>query len=618
VNGEPSVRLRELTLAGFGIYERPTRFLFPDGPAVFVGPNETGKSTLLWGLAAVWFGLPGVSDPGKPGTGRFRSLRGGDEFWGELSWQRGPRLFRLHRRFEAHRVHLTAERDGRTRVLFEGEHNPQGRSSAGTAFPPVLDRWLGVSSLELFLQTFCLMQPLPDSRGIGEELQHLISGSRSGRVDDVLAGLFAQVKVLTRATGDLGLRRPGTSRPTNQRDSGRIEQLEAALDEARNDLAQGERRLKELNAGNEELEHAQAELERIAGERREHEERLATLSLWMQKNRERKERLEKVTLFRRTLEELDRLETERKRAESELSKRFAAYREPPDDLESLLESLEEADAARERAETRLREWTETRGRREAEARDLEKRLETEFGDLGERSDWPGLWRRLSEASARREKRAREIEGLGTEIRRLEEGTKDPGSTPRPGVEVLRAQARGLLDAVGRIDWIEERLRDCDARLEEKRFLGSEGRLERLRESVELEGALRKCSEALREQRDAIALAEERTRTAESAGSFPPSGDAPDRCRPDLHRRGRRARIGSPRGSPRRSARGAPALRGAGLDRTSAAPGSAGTRTPPRAAELAGRGDRRPDRGRRRDAGGDRRRPGHGDRGDPAF
>ena len=150
--------LRSLTLAGFGVYSERTRFTFPAGPAVLIGPNESGKSTMLAGLAAVLFGLPELKDASKFGTARFRSLGHPKEFSGELEWETDGGRFRLTRHFDTHRVRLVVERDGKIEELFSGEHNPQGRSSAGQAFGEQLQRWIGLGTYELFEQTLCLQQ----------------------------------------------------------------------------------------------------------------------------------------------------------------------------------------------------------------------------------------------------------------------------------------------------------------------------------------------------------------------------------------------------------------------------------------------------------------------------
>ncbi|HEY8415910.1 MAG TPA: ATP-binding protein, partial [Thermaerobacter sp.] len=78
------VRWHRLVLRGFGPYRGEARVVFPEGLVTLVAPNETGKSTLVAGLAAVIYGLPGSSDPTRFGQARFRHWLGAARFEGEL------------------------------------------------------------------------------------------------------------------------------------------------------------------------------------------------------------------------------------------------------------------------------------------------------------------------------------------------------------------------------------------------------------------------------------------------------------------------------------------------------------------------------------------------------
>jgi DNA repair exonuclease SbcCD ATPase subunit len=114
------LRIREVALAGFGPHREAKRFLFPEGSGVLLGPNESGKSTLLQALAATWFGLPATNDSGGFTTAHFRSVPAVREFWGEVVWECDGCRHRLHRAFESHRVRWVEETERGPRVIFEG------------------------------------------------------------------------------------------------------------------------------------------------------------------------------------------------------------------------------------------------------------------------------------------------------------------------------------------------------------------------------------------------------------------------------------------------------------------------------------------------------------------
>ena len=83
------VSIGRVTLCGFGLYRDPVTFVFPSTLGVLVGPNESGKSTLVHGLLATLFGLKRESDVTGFSTARFKNWDSPTSFWGELAlWTR--------------------------------------------------------------------------------------------------------------------------------------------------------------------------------------------------------------------------------------------------------------------------------------------------------------------------------------------------------------------------------------------------------------------------------------------------------------------------------------------------------------------------------------------------
>lgn len=484
-HADPAVRILRLSLAGFGIYEQPSHFRFPAGPGIVAGPNETGKSTLLNGLAAVWFGLPSESSPSRFGSARFRSFSRPRDFWGEAEWERAGHRFILHRSFDTHRVRLIRQGDSGNELLFEGEHNPRATSSAGSAFRALLQEHLGISDLDLFLQTFCMSQPLPDETAIGAELQHLLSGSRSGRVDDVLQRLFLQVKDLTKGTGDLGLVRPGATRPQNQKESGRIELLEAGLANVRKELGEGRDVLERLNAHNERLEKTQAGIAETREKRELAKRRADVLRRWLDLNEERRTRHASMQQAQKALDELSAAKQELAALEPGLTGRLAAFAGAGPGLAQALEALEKAAAARERTEQMLTESEADAARLDGEARALKQRLTVEFASVQGRPGLLALRTQAEEAGRRRQARASAI--ADTESRLDEAKQRLDSLTAWEGVrpDLLRPEVEAILSDVRSLESMRNRLAEIDRQSGERSFLSS-GRLESLRSRIELE------------------------------------------------------------------------------------------------------------------------------------
>ncbi|MEZ4655138.1 MAG: AAA family ATPase, partial [Candidatus Eisenbacteria bacterium] len=493
-----AVRLRELTLAGFGVYRKPTRFQFPDGNAVYFGANETGKSTLIHGLAAVWFGLPANSDPSKLGSARFRSFGGRDPFFGEVVWERDGRSFRLHRDLETHQVRLTEETGGRVEMLVAGEHNPLGRSSAGSAFLPVLNDLLGFSSWEIFLDTFCLAQPLPDSERLGSEVQHLLSGSQDARIDEVRARLFERIKALTLATGELGLTRPGGIRPTNQREPGLLETLEDRAAALRHDLEQGRIQLERLNDGNEAIETAQAEQREVALRRSNRRRRLAVMDSWRSKQTERTRRAEAVQLLRNVVQALHETSRERDELARRVAETAPELASAPVDLPARLERLERSTQEQERRRAESEARARDRDALQQEHDRITARLEQELADVRGRTDWAEAHHRLQRAQSRRATLEQEL----TEMRARRQAAALPLAEPM-SVDACRTRAAHYLQAISRLEAIEHRAAEIQSQLEERAYLRDQRRLDLLEEKFALETQLKATSASLREKRARI-------------------------------------------------------------------------------------------------------------------
>ena len=497
-----ALRILRVELAGFGLYSSPTRFVFPPHAGVLCGPNESGKSTLLNGISAILFGLPGGTDPTKFGAGRFRSFHRTPAFWGEIEWEREGRRFRLHRAFESHRVRLQEITGSGMRDLYVGEHNPLANSSAGSSFPAELRSLLGLSSLELFQSTFCLTQPTPGDAAIGSELQHLLSGSRSGRVDDVLDRLFQEVRNLTKMTRELEVLRPGTTRPTNQKDPGRIEKIREELESSRKALADGRGVLEELNRSNQDIETAEKRILERENLLRASRTRLKCIDEWLAENETRRRRGDAIQQVRAAMTELADLDRQRRELEPLLATTYAGYENAPAELPALIEEIEKAAREHRSARQRAEDTGRTRTELEEETSASEARLASEFADVRGRPELVEVRDQLAAALTLREERRGSLAKLVRDIERMETALAELKDWDGIRPEALRLEAEAIVSALARIEAIEKRLGEITGQREAQRFLSSNGatgglRIEALRAKIEAEEMLRELSLRLR-------------------------------------------------------------------------------------------------------------------------
>jgi|GEM_PF-1374550 len=229
-----SLRFIKLELEGFGPYQKKTLFFFEEGINTYVAENETGKSTMVYGLLAVLFGLPhGSTSEGFDFT-RFKNLKG-DRHEGELLVKVNEVIYKIRRNFQNHEVNLwTVNELGEDNMLLEGEHNPRA-TKPFKAYGDFLVKTLGIGERSLFEDTFLVGQPLPEATAISGSVQNLIIGNRGNSLSSLLYRLADQLKTVTKYTGpkDLGI----TAR--NMSKDGSLENRIQIYDELKQKYQQG-------------------------------------------------------------------------------------------------------------------------------------------------------------------------------------------------------------------------------------------------------------------------------------------------------------------------------------------------------------------------------------------
>ena len=261
---------QRLILRGFGCYRGEYEIELSDY-SVLVLANESGKSTLVAGLAAVVFGLPATSDPTKFGQARYRNWDDPPEFSGELHFAVDATQYQLTRNFATHQVSLRYLAQGQWVQLPQatGIDNPSA-TRPFRAYQETLQDLLGISSLDLFLATFCITQPLPTPEGLDEAVQGLLAGA-GGKATRVQQLLEAGLKQITRFYGEpLGRSRGGNK-------DRQLQVLQAEISELKQQMEIGQ-------AGSDELQVIQSRLAELTAERLTQQNlltaRTSTLQAW--------------------------------------------------------------------------------------------------------------------------------------------------------------------------------------------------------------------------------------------------------------------------------------------------------------------------------------------------
>lgn len=197
MRGRPAVVIERLRLQGFGRH-RDLELHFPAALAVWVAPNEAGKSTAILGLVATLCGVPHLQESSGFSWGRFRSFHGGPHR-GVVELRRAEERYLVERTFDQHRVRVTHHTPTGWERVFEGDHNPNARREV-SGYSQWLRATLGIEDANLLLATFVVAQG--DLGGaphqLSEQVQALLAGAGGNTANDALARLEALLRGVTR------------------------------------------------------------------------------------------------------------------------------------------------------------------------------------------------------------------------------------------------------------------------------------------------------------------------------------------------------------------------------------------------------------------------------------
>lgn len=335
------VELSRVELIGFGPFRDRTAVDFGPGVNVLVGPNESGKSTLVAGVIAVLFGLPRNEDPGEFGTRRFRNWEASGAFSGSVTLLIDGVPWKVTRNFEDHGLLLTGGPGGSPEAFFEGTHNPRSTGSAETGrYLEALEGMIGISDPGLFRSTFCVEQPVPEvsEEALRKVVHEMISGPGQVRSDEVLSALFGRYKGITRYTARAGIA-PPAKKPVDQRTDGELDIVSRELEEIETRARSTDQDLLKLQALNTRLQEVDGERDDLQARRESLEK---TLGAWgeLRRVREKDDDLrEDEVRIEEVLKRYDGLEKKEQAFAEEIARIFPALQSPADrtiDVESRL------------------------------------------------------------------------------------------------------------------------------------------------------------------------------------------------------------------------------------------------------------------------------------------
>ncbi|MFY9114693.1 MAG: AAA family ATPase [Dethiobacteria bacterium] len=354
---EHNVTLNRLILEGFGCYRQRTEFIFSPGINCYVAENEAGKTTMVAGLIATLFGLKHHQKSASPFTlDRFRNWDHPHRCCGEVYFTVGEEDYLIRRDFDTHRVELWSMEDGsrRKELIVEGVHNPGATKRLQEYEDKLLDL-LGLNSQELFGDTFCLGQPLPEPGNISVELQGLLAGGKGTSFHEALDNLVKSLKSLTRFTGpnDRGI----TAR--NQGKDGQLELLAESIEEMERKIGDGRQKADSLLSVQEQLIKTEEELRQTRKELVHKEKIRGAWSEWRALAERYRHAARERDKLQQVMEQAQGLHEKITRQQTELERLFPAFISASAETGEHLTKLDNIETQFRKAEETVKELEES-------------------------------------------------------------------------------------------------------------------------------------------------------------------------------------------------------------------------------------------------------------------
>jgi hypothetical protein len=188
------MRIDRVLIEGFGPLSKFDAVLEPRRLNLFIGPNESGKSSFAAAVTATLFGFASTEpeERTRPWNGSKHQV--------SVTFTGTSGRFRVTRNFETHAVTVDRLAEGSEEVqasIFRGTANPRGRSAEQLQYEEILRGWFGFSDARLFRESTYVGENGLETE-VSPELRHLISGAVEADYQQIQDALLDRLDALTK------------------------------------------------------------------------------------------------------------------------------------------------------------------------------------------------------------------------------------------------------------------------------------------------------------------------------------------------------------------------------------------------------------------------------------
>ncbi len=276
------MRIERVSIEGFGPLAQFDALLEPKRLNLFIGPNESGKSSFASALVSCLFGFQTLDSEelARPWSGTKHKA--------SVIFSTVSGRFRVTREFDTHQVQVDRLREGSEEAEstpFQGLANPRGRSAEQMQYEELLRGWFGFTEARLFRESAFVHESALETQ-VSPELRHLISGAVEADYQQIQDALLERLDSLT-------VEHPFDARSrkrTNRSIENRIEKIQMLRDRR----SRSEYVLTELKSRHKEREEIESRLLDLRADLAGKEQLRADLEAWLQLREEQRKLLKRA------------------------------------------------------------------------------------------------------------------------------------------------------------------------------------------------------------------------------------------------------------------------------------------------------------------------------------
>jgi len=321
------MRIERVTIEGFGPLARFEATLEPKRLNLFIGPNESGKSSFASAVVSTLFGFASLEseERARPWDG---SKHKASVTFASLSGR-----YRVTREFESHQVQVDRLRNDSDEVessVFRGPANPRGRSAEQIQYEELLRGWFGFTEARLFRESSFVHESALETQ-VSPELRHLVSGAVESDYQQIQDALMERLDSLT-------VEHPFDARSrkrTNRSIENRIERIQTLRDRR----SRSEYVLTELKSRHKEREEIESRLLDFRADLGGKEQLRADLESWLQLREEQRKLLKRAPAIGQELVTARRARSQVQEMDRKIADTLGYLANAPDEVEGDLMRL---------------------------------------------------------------------------------------------------------------------------------------------------------------------------------------------------------------------------------------------------------------------------------------